>query len=148
MHLSLGAVVISCTSHTTTSPSSTPPTATTRTMTLNGNLAFGNVSVGSSATSTLTIGNSGTSTLSVSEIAVAAELRSVYSFNWTSGTIAAGASQQVSIHFAPTSAQVYSGTLTVSGDHTSGTNPIPISGTGPVPPPPQSCNYSLSIGST
>jgi hypothetical protein len=39
----------------------------------------------------------------------------------------------VTIQFAPTAAQTYSGTLTVNGDQTSGTNTIAISGTGIAP---------------
>jgi len=55
---------------------------------------------------------------------------SVYGTSFSSGTIAAGGSQPVTIQFAPTAAQSYSGTLTVNGDQTSGTNTISISGTG------------------
>jgi hypothetical protein len=48
--------------------------------------------------------------------------------SWLSGTIAAGGSQTVTIRFEPTTAATYSGTLTVNGDQTSGTNTIAISG--------------------
>jgi hypothetical protein len=57
-------------------------------------------------------------------------LDSVFSPSWASGTIPAGGSQQVINRFAPTVAQNYSGTVTVNGDQTSGTNTIAISGTG------------------
>lgn len=53
-----------------------------------------------------------------------------FTSSWTNGTIAPGMSQAVTIRFSPTAAQSYGGTLTVTADHTSGTNTIPISGTG------------------
>jgi hypothetical protein len=55
---------------------------------------------------------------------------SVYASSFTSGAIAAGGSQPVTIQFAPTAAIAYDGTLTVNGDQTSGTNTISISGAG------------------
>ncbi len=94
-------------------------------MSLSGNLAFGNVTAGSSAQSTLTISNEGNSTLTVSNI----RYPTGFSGNW-SGTIAAGGSQQVTVTFSPTVATNYSGTVIVSSDATSGTNTIPISGIG------------------
>ena len=48
--------------------------------------------------------------------------------SWTSGTIAAGASQAVTIRFSPTAAGAYSGTVVVNGDQTAGTNSLAISG--------------------
>jgi len=90
--------------------------------------------VGQSAAATLTIMNSGNSTLTVSGMTVPGG--SAYSASFTSGTIPAGGSQQVVIQFAPTVAQGYSGTLTVNGNQTSGTNTIAISGTGMSTPTP------------
>jgi hypothetical protein len=105
------------------SPTTTPtPTATTRIIGLSGNLAFGNVQVGNTATATLTITNSGNSTLTVSGMTGP----SGYTASWTNGTIPAGGSQAATFQFAPTAAQTYSGTLTVNGDQTSGTNTIAI----------------------
>jgi hypothetical protein len=99
---------------------------------LSGNLAFGNVTVGQTATTTLTITNNGNSTLTISGSTVPGG--GVYTASWTNGTIPAGGSQQVTEFFAPTAAQSYNGTLTVTGDQTSGTNTIAISGTGTPPP--------------
>ncbi len=113
------------------SPSSpTAPTTPTptRVIGLSGTLVFGNVEVGQSATKTLTITNTGDSTLTVTGLAV--PIGTAYTANWTSGTIAAGASQSVTITFAPTAIRIDSGSLTVSGDQTSGTNTIAISGSG------------------
>jgi hypothetical protein len=115
---------------TTTSPSPTPGLNPTRIIALSGNLAFGNVSVGETANATLTITNSGNSALAVTGITVTSGLEAIFSPNWTSGTIAAGASQQVTSRFAPTALRNYSGTVTVNGNQTTGTNSIAISGSG------------------
>ena len=108
------------------SPSSTAASTATRVVSLSGNLAFGTVEVGKTSELTLTIGNSGTGTLSVTGITCPGG----YTPGWTSGTIAPGASQQVTIRFAPLAAKSYDGTLTVHGDHTAGTNTAPLSGSG------------------
>ncbi len=99
----------------------------TRIIGLSGSLAFGNVTVGSTSTKTMTISNTGNSPLSVSSISYS--YPTVFSGNW-SGTIPAGGSQNVTVTFAPTAAQSYSGTVTVNSDKTSGTETIAISGTG------------------
>ena len=99
---------------------------------LKGNLAFGNVETGKSATSTLTISNTGNAALTISGITLSAS-SSVFSTNWTHGTIQPGASQIVAVQFAPAAAQTYSATLTVNGDQTSGTNTAAVSGTGLAP---------------
>ena len=52
-----------------------------------------------------------------------------FSGSW-SGSIAPGGFQDVTVKFAPTAAAAYGGTVTVSGDQTSGTNTIAVSGTG------------------
>jgi uncharacterized protein YkwD len=100
-------------------------------ITLSGNLAFGAVEVGKTSELTLTIGNSGARTLSVTGITSPAG----YTPNWTSGTIAPGGSQQVTVRFAPAAAQSYDGTLVVNGDQTSGTNTVSLSGTGSLAAP-------------
>lgn len=68
--------------------------------------------------------------MTVTGISATGGLTSVSSASWTSGTIAAGASQAVTIVFRPTTARVYEGTLTVNADHTSGTNTILMTGAG------------------
>lgn len=104
------------------------PTAPTQgaAIALSGNLAFGNVAVGSTGTAALTITNTGNAPLTITSIGFPAG----FSGNFASGTIAAGGSQAVTVTFAPTAAQSYSGTITVNGDHRSGTNTIAVSGTG------------------
>lgn len=93
---------------------------------MSGNLSFGNVTVGSSATSTLTISNTGTAALTVTSVAYP----SGFSGNFTSGTIAPAGTQAVTVTFTPTAATAYTGTITVAGDQSSGTNTIAVSGTG------------------
>src|SRR5688572_6072576 len=103
----------------------TTPTATSA-ITLTGNMAFGNVTVGSSATSTLTIGNTGTGELTIASVTYPAG----FTGSFASGTIAPNGSQAVTVTFAPTAAQAYSGNITVTGNQASGTNTIAVSGTG------------------
>ena len=135
---SLGRVVMlvalaasACDKASPTAPTPNPSAAATRVMSLSGSLAFGTVETGKTSELTLAIGNSGTGTLAVTGITVPAG----YTLNWTSGTIAAGGSQQVIVRFAPTAAQSYDGTLAVSGDHTGGTTTAPLAGTGAEPAP-------------
>jgi hypothetical protein len=97
-----------------------------RIIALSGNLAFGDVPVGSTATATFSIKNSGNETLAVSGISYP----DGYTGNWASGQIAAGSSQTVTVTFAPTAPKSYSGTVTVTSSATSGTNTIDVSGTG------------------
>jgi len=130
--LLLALAASACEKNTPTAPTPTSPTANTRVVSLTGSLAFGAVEIGKTSDLTLTIGNGGTGTLSVTGIASP----DGYSPNWTSGTIAPGGSQQVTVRFAPTAARSYDGTLTVNGDHTSGTNTVSLSGSGTPSPPP------------
>lgn len=118
------------TSPTAPATASPPATAQTRIISLSGNLAFANVTVGSSKTATLTITNSGNSVLTVSAINVSGGMGSVLAGDWLSGAVAPGRSQLVTIQFAPSAAQVYSGTLAVTSDATSGSNTIAVSGAG------------------
>jgi hypothetical protein len=116
-------------SPTSPTPSTPAAPAATRIISLGGNLAFGEVQVGSSRSATLTISNGGNATLTVSGLGATGGIVAQSSASWTSGTIAPGASQQVTITFRPTTAGTFAGTVTVDADHTSGTNSIPISGT-------------------
>ena len=97
---------------------------------LSGNLAFSLVTVNTTKTTTLTISNTGTSTLTVNGISYP----DGFTGNWSSGAIAAGGSQNVTVTFSPTAVQAYSGTVTVASDMTSGTNSATISGSGTAVP--------------
>jgi hypothetical protein len=129
-------------------------TANTRVIALSGNLAFGNVPVGQSATAMLTIANTGNAVLTIADITFPNAGGDITA-SWKGGTIASGASQQVSMMFAPTTAWAVNGTLTVNGDQTSGTNTIPISGMGiasgggsPTPnPAPGAMSVSITYSS-
>lgn len=112
-------------SSTPTSPTPTPP-GPTRIVNVSGNLAFGDVPVGSSRDLSFTIANTGTATLTVSGLSITGGLAAITTASWLSGTIAPGASQSVTVRFSPTAAGSYSGTLTVNGDQTSGTNTIAV----------------------
>jgi len=92
---------------------------------ISGNLSFGNVTTGTTATATLTITNSGNATLTVTDIIYP----DGFSGAW-SGTVAAGCSHTVTVTFAPATVSSYSGTATVNSDATSGTSTISVSGTG------------------
>ena len=113
------------TAPTPVSSSSAAQTAS-RVVSLSGSLTFGRVEVGRTAESALTVANSGTAALSVSGITAP----DGFTVNWSSGTIAPGGSQQVVVRFAPTAARSYTGTLTVNGDQTAGSNTIQLAGSG------------------
>lgn len=124
----LAAGAVACGDDGPSNPTSPTPT-TTRIIGVSGNLAFGDVPVGGSREATFTISNTGTGTLTVTGLATTGGFGSTLTASWPNGTIAAGASQAVTIRFAPTEAGTYNGTLTVNGDQTSGTNTLPISAT-------------------
>jgi len=109
----------------TIAASGTGTAAATLIIGVSGNLAFGNVTMGTTATATLTITNAGNSSLTVSSITYPPGFSGAFS-----GTIAAGGSQAVTVTFAPTALSSYGGTVTVNSDATSGTNTITASGTG------------------
>jgi hypothetical protein len=113
---------------TITDDDAPPPT---RIIGVSGNLAFGNVTMGTTATATLTMTNGGNAILTVSGISYPTG----FSGAWN-GTIAPSGSQNVTATFAPLAATSYGGTVTVNSDATSGTGTLAASGTGtPVPTP-------------
>ena len=76
-------------------------------------LAFGNVTTGTSATRTFTITNSGTSSVT-GTIVRAAGTSAEYGLSSSSFTLAAGASQVVTVTYAPTDVGTDSGSIRVS----------------------------------
>lgn len=124
--LSLSVGIVALALMTACSKDKTPTAPSTSVIGLSGNLAFGNVTVGSTATAQLTISNTGTAELTVTSVSYPTG----FSSSFSSGTIAAGGSQNVTVTFAPASAQAYSGSIVVSGNQASGTNSIAVSGTG------------------
>lgn len=101
-----------------------------RIVSLSGDLAFGTVVVGESATHTLTIANSGNAPLSISSITFPDGFTTSFS-----GTIPPGGSNELMVTFTPTSGGPFGGTLTVNSDATAGTTNYFISGTGDAGPP-------------
>lgn len=130
------SMAVSCSESSPTSPTPTAtpmptPTAATRVITVTGDLAFGYVDLGLTAERTFTINNSGNSTLTFTSMSsVGGTGPAGYLAMPTSGTIAPGATQTVTLQFSPTIAQVYSNVLTIASDWTSGNNQIVVSGTG------------------
>jgi hypothetical protein len=101
------------------------PTPTSA-ISLTGNMNFGNVTVGTTATSILTIANTGNADLAITSVTYPAGFTGTF----TSGSIAANGSQAVTVTFAPTAVQSYTGNITVAGNQASGTNTIAVTGAG------------------
>jgi uncharacterized membrane protein len=125
-----GTIIVNCNKTSgentiSTSGNGIPP-AETRIISLSGDLNFGSVIVNTSAQQTFSITNSGNSTLTVSDITYPPG----FSGDFSSGTIAAGAVQNVAVTFSPTTADSYGGTVTISSDATGGTNTFAIVGAG------------------
>jgi uncharacterized repeat protein (TIGR03803 family) len=112
-----------------------------RIISLSGTLAFGSLTVGTSAQSTLTISNGGNATLTVSGITYP----NGFSGNW-SGTVPAGGWQNVTVTFSPTAAVPYGGTVTVNTDATGGADRTTASGTGVNAPPPAATRIIDVVG--
>jgi PKD repeat protein len=109
---------------------------------LGGNLVFGNVTTGATATATLTITNSGNAALTVTSITYPSGFSGAFS-----GVIGIGTAASVPVTFAPTALISYGGTITVNSGATSGTSTIAISGTGaPVPTRIIGLSGSLTFG--
>lgn len=107
-------------------------TSGTNTVTASGtgtpniDMEFGDVQVGRSDQLTLSITNSGDTTLTVSNVTYPAG----FSGDYSSGTIAPGAAQNVTVTFSPVVAQPYSGTMRIASDSTLGAHAVLVSGDG------------------
>jgi hypothetical protein len=108
-----------------TAPSSTP----TKIISLEGSLALGNVEINQAKEGSITIRNSGNTTLSYTGITASGGLTSICQATPTSGSVAAGGSQTVRFVCTPTALGAFSGTVSITADHTSGTNSTTLSGT-------------------
>ncbi len=98
-----------------------------RAIQLTGNLAFGDVPIGTSSDRTLTIYNDGSGVLNVSGVS----LPSRFSGNW-SGSIPSGGQQGVTVTFSPMEDKLYSGNVSVTSDASGGTSIRSVSGTGTI----------------
>jgi hypothetical protein len=112
----------------------------TRLIFLSGDLAFGNVTVGSSSNRTLTIGNSGNSALTVGAITYS----DGFSGDW-SGAIPPSGATNLMVTFSPNAATNYSGDLIVNSDATGGGNTLSVSGVGVLPMPPAQNILGVSV---
>jgi hypothetical protein len=121
---------VSCGNDVTPAAPSLPQT---RVIGVVGALVFGNVTVGTSATLTVTITNSGTGPLTITNITVTTGLADVFTPLSTTATVAPGGAQAVIVRFTPKASGPYVAALTVLGDQTSGTSSILMSGSGAVP---------------
>jgi hypothetical protein len=106
------------------------PPSQTKIIGLSGNLNFGSLVAGGSATRTLTISNSGKAPLVITGIS---HSDGAFTGNFA-GTIAAGRKKNVTITFRPTAIQTYSGTLSVASNATSGTPTAAETGIGTAAP--------------
>lgn len=107
-------------------------------------LAFGNVTAGTSSSKTVTLSNTGNATLT-GTVARGAGTSGEYAFSPSTFSVAAGASQVVTVTYAPVDTTTDNGSLVVSSnDTTSPSLPVGLSGTGVAAPTPA---IALSPGS-
>lgn len=112
------------------SPTAPPPPPTGPVIAITGNLGFGTVQVGQTASQVFTIRNVGGAPLVVTSLTLTGGLSAVTRYSWIAGTIAPGGQQEVVVSFTPTAATVYQGILTVVGNQQSGVGTIEITGGG------------------
>jgi hypothetical protein len=116
----------------------------TRIIGLSGDLAFGEVGIGSLPPErTMTITNTGNATLTVTGI----DYPTGFSGNWSGGIIPAGSSRNVIVKFAPTAVTSYGGAVTVNCDYTAGVNTTTASGAGIIATRIISVSGDLAFGS-
>jgi hypothetical protein len=115
------------------SPTPTPTPVATKVIVLPGAINFGTVQIGQTADQSFTIQNTGNSTMTVTSISIPAGSAGNYSATFTSGPIAAGASQPITIRFSPTAPVSYGGVIKVNSDATSGNNGINVTAIGDAP---------------
>jgi uncharacterized protein (TIGR03437 family) len=123
-----------------------PATAPALTLSANA-VAFGTVTIGSTADRTMTLQNTGTAVLNVSSLAISGTGFSVVSPS-APFSIAPSGSQSVTLRFAPAAAGAQNGTLTIaSNDPLSTSSQVALSGTGAAAPSISVSPTTLSFGS-
>jgi len=134
--LSLGVLVSACGSSSSPTAPTPAPVTPTKIISVSGNLAFGSVNIGSSASSSFTIGNSGNTTLTFTSLNCTGGTGPTgYTATPTSGSVPPGGNVTVAMRFAPTTAGFLSCVLSVVGDQTAGGAAINVSCTGVNPNP-------------
>lgn len=106
--------------------------AGTKIVRLEGNLDFGYMTKGGSVVRDLMVHNDGNTSLSVSKVEHAtASSAAAFSYEPSGAfTVAPGQSETVKVTFNPTEAKIYSGSLRVTCDKTSGTDTIGLAAIG------------------
>ena len=96
-------------------------------------LSFGNQTVNTSVTKTVTLKNTGFTTLSLTGMAVTGTNAAQFTLSPASScgsSLATGASCAINVTFTPVAKVAYSATLTVTDNALPGTQTVPLSGTG------------------
>jgi hypothetical protein len=105
-----------------------------------GTLAFGNVTVGQTASNTITLKNDSVAAVQITQISVAGQSFALTSQTAVPMTLAAAGSLTLNLQFNPAAAGAASGKLTVLSNAASGTVTVSLTGTGTTavttPPPP------------
>lgn len=116
-----------------------------------GSVAFGNVTVGSNASQTITLSNSGNTSVSISQASVSGSGFSMSGIA-TPMTIAAGASTSFTAKFAPGTTGNTTGTIQVASSASDSTLTIALNGTGTqgqLSASPSSVNFgSVQVGAS
>lgn len=100
-----------------------------RALTFSGNLAFGVVDIGTTASLTIRMENKGNDAVTITGMTAPVGFR----VDWTTGTLPVGASADLTVTFTPEDAREYSGLLIVSGNVTHGDNRVGVTGNGRAP---------------
>jgi len=93
-------------------------------------MSFNGVTVGNSATNTLTVQNQGNALMTITGLTGSGGINAVITATPNTFTVNPGSKQDVVVRFTPTAVASYSGTISVNGDQTSGPNTITFSGSG------------------
>ena len=137
MSITLCLLATACSKESPTAPTAPdPPPTSTRIIRLGGNLNFGNVSLANnpSRDGALTVSNDGTDALQVSGISGGRCTATYLTVQGsTSFAVAPGGTVSVPFQFAPRIRIDCSGTITVFGNQTSGTNTIAVTARGVQP---------------
>lgn len=93
-------------------------------------LAFGNVTVGKTATATVSFKNESAASVQISQIGVSGQYFALASQSSMPVTLAGGASLTIGVNFDPTAAVAAAGDLTVTSNSSTANLTVPLSGTG------------------
>ena len=131
LSITLGLLLSACSKQSSTAPDpppATPPSAQTRIVRLDGDLNFGNISVANNPVkdAVMTVSNDGTDNLQVNGMSGPCAGTYLTVQGSTSFAVAPGGMVPVTFRFAPRIRIDCSGTVTVFGNQTSGTNTISV----------------------